>query len=96
MTNLVLTPQLITKRWCFARRAQRIPARPKSAKLPTMEPALFANAFVTSRWFVTSNIIGATSIPQLKLALSSADVRWTEEMQKAVDAMHQKLGNPCP
>jgi aryl-alcohol dehydrogenase-like predicted oxidoreductase len=61
-----------------------------------MEPALFANAFVTSRWFVTSNIIGATSIPQLKMALSSADVTWTDEMQKAVDALHQKVGNPCP
>ncbi len=61
-----------------------------------MEPALFANAYVTSRWFVTSNIIGATSIPQLEMALSSADVTWTAEMQKAVDALHQKLGNPCP
>jgi aryl-alcohol dehydrogenase-like predicted oxidoreductase len=61
-----------------------------------MEPALFANAFVVSRWFVTSSIIGATTIPQLEMALSSADVVWTEEMQKAVDALHQKLGNPCP
>lgn len=61
-----------------------------------MEPALFANAYVTSRWFVTSNIIGATTISQLDLALSSADVAWTVEMQKAVDALHQKLGNPCP
>lgn len=61
-----------------------------------MKPALFANAYVTSRWFVTSNIIGATSIPQLEMALSSADVTWSAEMQKAVDALHQKLGNPCP
>jgi len=61
-----------------------------------MEPALFANAFVTSRPFVTSNIIGATTIPQLDLALKSADVVWTVEMQKAVDAIHQRTGNPCP
>jgi aryl-alcohol dehydrogenase-like predicted oxidoreductase len=61
-----------------------------------MEPALFANAFVTSRYFVTSNIIGATSIPQLEMALSSADVAWTDEMQSAVDAIHQRTGNPCP
>ena len=62
-----------------------------------MEPALFANAFVTSRWFVTSSIIGATSIPQLEDgAVPSAEVNWTEEMQKAVDAVHQKVGNPCP
>ncbi|MEO9339039.1 aldo/keto reductase [Mesorhizobium sp. SB112] len=61
-----------------------------------MEPALFANAFVTSRYFVTSNIIGATSIPQLEMALSSADVTWTDEMQAAVDVIHQRTGNPCP
>ncbi|MEX4007826.1 MAG: aldo/keto reductase [Neoaquamicrobium sediminum] len=61
-----------------------------------MEPALFANAFVTHRPFVASNIIGATSIPQLEVALDSADVAWTEEMQKAVDAIHQERGNPCP
>ena len=61
-----------------------------------MEPALFANAFVTHRPFVASNIIGATSIPQLEVALDSADVTWTEEMQKAVDAIHQERGNPCP
>lgn len=61
-----------------------------------MEPALFANAFVTHRPFVSSNIIGATSIPQLEVALDSADVTWTEEMQKAVDVIHQQRGNPCP
>lgn len=61
-----------------------------------VEPALFANAFVYSRPFVASNIIGATTIPQLEMALSSADFRWTEEMSKAVDAIHQRSGNPCP
>ncbi|RUV99740.1 aldo/keto reductase, partial [Mesorhizobium sp. M1A.F.Ca.IN.020.03.1.1] len=61
-----------------------------------MEPALFANAYVTSRPFVTANIVGATSVAQLDMALSSVEVRWTEEMQKAVDAIHQRVGNPCP
>jgi aryl-alcohol dehydrogenase-like predicted oxidoreductase len=61
-----------------------------------MEPALFANAYVMNRPFVTSNIIGATSLWQLDMALSSAEVIWTEEMQKAVDAVHQRAGNPCP
>lgn len=61
-----------------------------------MEPALFANAFVAHRPFMTSSIIGATTLEQLSLALDSADVRWTEEMQKAVDDIHQRVGNPCP
>ena len=61
-----------------------------------MEPALFANAFVASRPFVTSSIIGATSIPQLEMALASADVDFTSEMLAAVDVIHQQTGNPCP
>ena len=61
-----------------------------------MDPALFANAFVTHQPFVASNIIGATSIAQLETALASADVKWTGEMQAAVDAIHQLRGNPCP
>jgi aryl-alcohol dehydrogenase-like predicted oxidoreductase len=61
-----------------------------------MEPALFANAFVCSQPFVTSNIIGATSLAQLETALDSVNVDWTQEMQKAVDAIHQQRGNPCP
>lgn len=61
-----------------------------------MEPALFANAFVTHRPLVTSNIVGATSMEQLQMALASADVAWTGEMQDAVDAIHQRIGNPCP
>lgn len=61
-----------------------------------MEPALFANAFVTHQPFVASNIIGVTSLEQLDMALDSAEVKWTDEMQKAVDAVHQRVGNPCP
>lgn len=61
-----------------------------------MEPALFAGAFVASRPFVTSSIVGATADWHLEMALDAADVVWTEEMQKAVDAVHQRVGNPCP
>lgn len=61
-----------------------------------LEPATFAGAFVVSRPFVTSSIIGATSMDQLRLALDGADLAWTEEMQAAVDDLHQRTGNPCP
>lgn len=60
-----------------------------------VEPALFANGFVCSRPFVASNIIGATTMAQLDVALSSADFVWTEEMENAVNAIHQRTGNPC-
>ncbi len=61
-----------------------------------MEPALFAAAFVVTRPFVTSSIIGATSMAQLETALDAADVDFTPEMLAAVDAIHQRTGNPCP
>lgn len=61
-----------------------------------MEPALFANAFVSSRPFLTANIIGATSLAQLDMALDAVEVTWTDEMQRVVDAVHQRTGNPCP
>ena len=61
-----------------------------------MEPALFAQAFVLSRPFVAASIVGATTLDQLETALSALDVTWTDEMQKAVDAIHQRVGNPCP
>jgi len=76
--------------------AEAIKAYNELARSFGMEPALFANMFVTSRPFVTSNIIGATSTEQLSTALKSASVAWTDEMQAAVDALHQKFGNPCP
>jgi len=61
-----------------------------------VEPALFAGAFVLNRPFVTSSIIGATTLEQLEVALAAAEFRWTAEMQAAVDAVHQRVGNPCP
>ncbi|WP_185983977.1 aldo/keto reductase [Aureimonas mangrovi] len=61
-----------------------------------VRPATFANAFVLAQPFVTATIIGATSIPQLEECLAAADLTWTDEMQDAVDALHQRFGNPCP
>ena len=62
----------------------------------SMDPALMANAFVNGRVFVTSNIIGATTMPQLETALDSADVAIPPELEAKIDAIHQRRGNPCP
>lgn len=61
-----------------------------------LDPAVMANAFVTSRSFVTSNIIGATSMEQLKLAIGSAAVTITPELEAKIDAIHQARGNTAP
>ncbi|WP_332699060.1 aldo/keto reductase [Bosea sp. (in: a-proteobacteria)] len=61
-----------------------------------LDPAQMALAFVTSRCFVTSNIIGATSMAQLKTAIGSAAVALPAELEAKIDAIHQRVGNPCP
>ena len=55
-----------------------------------------ANAFVNSRDFVTSNIIGATTMEQLKLVVGSIDVKLSEEDLKAIDQIHRNNQNICP
>lgn len=66
------------------------------AKKHGLDPAQMALQFVTTRPFTTSNIIGATSMEQLKIAISSTNVPWTEDLQKDIDEVHISQPNPCP
>lgn len=66
------------------------------AKKHGLDPSQMANQFVTTRPFVTSNIIGATTMEQLKLAVTSTEVKWTEELEKEIEAAHLAQPNPCP
>lgn len=61
-----------------------------------IDPVQLAVAFVTSRSFVTSNIIGATSIAQLQTILGSVDVEITPELESRINAIHQIHNNPAP
>ena len=61
-----------------------------------LDPTQMALAFVTSRKFVASNIIGATSIAQLETVLGSAEVAITPELEDRIDAIHQVHQNPAP
>lgn len=76
--------------------AEAVDAYRKVAASFGIAPATFANVFVLSKPFVTSSIIGATSLTQLEESLAAADIRWTAEMDEAVDAIHQAMGNPAP
>jgi aryl-alcohol dehydrogenase-like predicted oxidoreductase len=66
------------------------------AKEINMDPSVMANAFVNSRDFVTSNIIGATTMEQLKLAIDSFEVELSEENLAYLDQVHAACPNPCP
>lgn len=59
-------------------------------------PAQMALAFVNSRPFVCSNIIGATTPEQLKENLDSSQVELSEEVLAGIDELHLQNTNPCP
>jgi len=52
--------------------------------------------FVTSRSFVTSNIIGATSMAQLEENIRTIDVTIGEELMSELEALHLLHTYPCP
>ncbi|MEM9207247.1 MAG: aldo/keto reductase [Pseudomonadota bacterium] len=68
----------------------------KIAAVHGISPATLALKFVESRSFVTSNIIGATKMDQLKENIDAHELTWTEELENAVNAVHQVHQNPCP
>lgn len=58
--------------------------------------AQMALAFVNSRPFVTSNIIGATTMEQLKENIGSIDVELSDEVLTGIEAIHNEIPNPAP
>ena len=60
-----------------------------------ISPSTFANAFVNDRPFVTSNIIGATSMKQLKENIDSNDVILDSDILKKIQEIHLSDPNPC-
>ena len=61
-----------------------------------LDVAQMALAFVTSRSFVTSNIIGATTMAQLKTDIASVNVTIPPELEARINDIHQVHCNPCP
>ena len=59
-----------------------------------LSPAALAVAFCESRPFVTSTIIGATTIDQLETNLLGFGVQWTEELEAGVAAIAETYPDP--
>ncbi|MEH2291761.1 NADP(H)-dependent aldo-keto reductase [Nostoc sp.] len=66
------------------------------AKRHQLSPAQLALAFVQSRWFVASTIIGATTLEQLKENLESINVVLNKNILAELDAVHTQFPNPAP
>lgn len=68
----------------------------KIAADANLDMAQMSLAFVNSRPFVTSNIIGATSLEQLKSNIDSVHLTLSAEVLAAIEAVHTQHPNPSP
>lgn len=67
-----------------------------AAREAGLDPAQMALAYVTQQPFVTSNIIGATSMAQLRSNIASQELRLSRELIKTLNAIHVQYPNPSP
>lgn len=61
-----------------------------------LDPAQMALAYVNSQPFLTSNIIGATSMQQLQSNIDSINLKLSDEVLDAIEAIHVEHPNPSP
>ena len=62
----------------------------------SITPTQLALAFVNSRPFLTSNIIGATKMSQLEENIDSIEVSLNTEILEAIEEIHVSNPNPAP
>jgi len=60
-----------------------------------LDPAQMALAFVNRQRFLTSTLIGATTMEQLETDLASIDVRLSDDVVQAIEGVHRAHPNPC-
>ena len=61
-----------------------------------MTPAQLALAFVRQRWFVSSTIIGATTMAQLKENIDTVDIQLDQEVLQEIDNINRRYPSPAP
>lgn len=61
-----------------------------------LDPAQMALAYVNDRPFVTSNIIGATTMDQLKNNIDSHELTLDDSTLAAIEEIHTRFPYPCP
>ena len=73
-----------------------VKAYAKIAKKYDMSLTHLALAFVNSQPFVVSNIIGATTMDQLKENIESVNVELSEDILEEINQVHSSQPNPAP
>jgi len=76
-----------------------VPASAAYAKLARaygLTPTQLALSFVYHRWFVSSTIIGATTMPQLTENIDAWDTKLSAEVLQEIEQLHLTMMNPAP
>jgi len=68
----------------------------KLARAHGLTPTQLALSFVYHRWFVTSTIIGATTMQQLKENIDAWDTKLAPEVLQEIEHLHLTMMNPAP
>lgn len=92
--RITLFPQY--KRYSSQASAEAIEAYSDIASRHDLPMAQMALAFVNTRPFLTSNIIGATSMEQLRENIESIDVYLSEDILDEIEGVHERIPNPAP
>ena len=61
-----------------------------------LKPSQMAGAFVYRQDFLTSSIVGATGIEQLKLQLEVPEIELGQEVLDGIEEIHGRYTYPCP
>jgi aryl-alcohol dehydrogenase-like predicted oxidoreductase len=61
-----------------------------------LDLAQMSLAWINGRFHVASNLIGATTMEQLKSNIDSVDVELSGDVLAAIEAVHRRIPNPCP
>jgi aryl-alcohol dehydrogenase-like predicted oxidoreductase len=92
--RLTLFPEY--RRYTSARAQQATESYVAAAERHGMSPAQLAIAYAASRPFMTSVIIGATTLDQLAENIASIDFRLSDEILAEIEQIHNTDPNPSP
>ncbi len=76
--------------------APAVAAYAQLAQQHSLTPTQLALGFVRSRWFVSSTIIGASNLAQLKETVSAIATPISDATLAEIDAIHLQYTNPAP
>jgi aryl-alcohol dehydrogenase-like predicted oxidoreductase len=66
------------------------------ARQHDLDPAQMALAYVNTRPFLASTIIGATTLEQLRVNIASDALKLRDEVLAGIEAIHRRCTIPCP